>query len=99
VEVIEWPGRSAGRLSNVAGEVTAMGFRLGLRQRPRVDRPHLLVSRYRTQAEYERDARRLLADGWRMSGWQRLDLSIPAGGEPREPSGDTIIATWVREDA
>jgi hypothetical protein len=76
-----------------------MGFRLGLRHRSRVDRPHLLVSRYRTQAEYERDARRMLADGWRMSGWQRLDLSAPPGGEQREQSADTIIATWVREDA
>ena len=96
--MFEWPGRSDGRLSSVAGEVTVMGFRLGLRHRPREDRPHLLVTRHRTQAEYERDARRMLADGWRMSGWQRLDRSRQAGGEQREQSADTIIATWVRED-
>ena len=66
-----------------------MGFRLGLRQRSRADKPHLLVSRYRSQADYERDARRMLADGWRMSGWQRL--------EP-DAAPDVIIATWVREE-
>jgi hypothetical protein len=32
----------------------------------------------------------MLADGWRMSGWQRLDP---------EAAPDLIIATWVREDA
>ena len=66
-----------------------MGFRLGLRQRSRAERPHLLVSRYRSQSDYERDARRMLADGWRMGGWQRLD-------EASAP--DVIIATWVREE-
>jgi len=66
-----------------------MGFRLGLRQRSGADRPHLLVSRYRSQSDYERDARRMLADGWRMSGWQRL--------EP-DSAPDVIIATWVREE-
>ena len=66
-----------------------MGFRLGQRQRSRAERPHLLVSRYRSQSDYERDARRMLADGWRMSGWQRLD-------EASAP--DVIIATWVREE-
>ena len=66
-----------------------MGFRLSLRQRTRADRPHLLVTRYRSQSDYERDARRMLADGWRMSGWQRLD-------EASAP--DVIIATWVREE-
>jgi hypothetical protein len=66
-----------------------MGFRLGLRQRTRGDRPHLLVTRYRSQSDYERDARRMLADGWRMSGWQRLDAAA---------APDVIIATWVRED-
>ncbi|HEX6493260.1 MAG TPA: hypothetical protein VF112_07085 [Candidatus Dormibacteraeota bacterium] len=64
-----------------------MGFRLGLRQRSHADRPHLLVARYRSQADYERDARRMLADGWKMSGWQRL--------EP-DAAPDVIIATWVR---
>jgi len=62
-----------------------MGFRLGLRQRSRPEQPHLQVSRYRSQADYERDARRMLADGWRMSGWQRLD-------------DGTMIATWVRDE-
>ena len=47
--------------------------------------PHLQVSRYGSQAEYERDARRMLADGWRMSGWQRLE-------------DGAMIATWVRDE-
>jgi hypothetical protein len=63
-----------------------MGFRLGLRQRSGADRPHLLVTRHRSQADYEREARRMLADGWRMSGWQRLEGT------------DGVIATWVRDD-
>lgn len=67
-----------------------MGFRLGLRQRSRADRPDLMVTRYRSQEEYERDVRRMLADGWRMSGWQRLD--------PRS-APDAIIATWVRQES
>ncbi len=67
-----------------------MGFRFGLSQRFRADRPHLLVSRYRSQSDYERDARRMLADGWRMSGWQRLEASS---------APDVIVATWEREDA
>jgi hypothetical protein len=67
-----------------------MGFRFGLRQRSRADRPHLLVSRYRSQSDYERDARRMLADGWRMSGWLRLEASS---------APDVIVATWEREDA
>jgi hypothetical protein len=66
-----------------------MGFRLGLRQRSRAERPHLLVSRYRSQSDYERDARRMLADGWKMSGWQRLDP---------DAAPDVIIATWVRDE-
>jgi hypothetical protein len=64
-----------------------MGFRLGLRHRTRADQPNLLVTRYRSQSDYERDARRMLADGWRMSGWQRLDP---------QAAPDVIIATWVR---
>jgi hypothetical protein len=66
-----------------------MGFRLGLRQRSRADRPDLVVTRHRSQEEYERDVRRMLADGWRMSGWQRLE----PGSAP-----DAIIATWVRQE-
>jgi len=76
-----------------------MGFLLGLRHRSRADRPHLQVSRYRTQADYERDARRMLADGWRMSGWQRLEGTEAAAPGMRPQPADTIIATWVREDA
>jgi hypothetical protein len=75
-----------------------MGFRLGLRHRSRTDRPHLQVSRYRTQEEYERDARRMIADGWRMSGWQRLESTEPAAPSTRAQSPDTIIATWIRDD-
>jgi hypothetical protein len=40
-----------------------MGFHVGVRHRSTMDLPHLLVTRHRTQAEYERDARRMLADG------------------------------------
>ena len=65
-----------------------MGFRLGMRPRSGADRPHLLVTRHRSQADYEREARRMLADGWRMSGWQRLE----------DTSAGAIIATWVRDD-
>jgi hypothetical protein len=66
-----------------------MGFRLGLRQRSRADRPDLMVTRYRSQEEYERDVPRKLADGWRMSGWQRLDA---------DSAPDVIIASWVRQE-
>jgi hypothetical protein len=66
-----------------------MGFRLGLRQRSRADRPDLMVTRYRSQEEYERDVPRKLADGWRMSGWQRLDP---------DSAPDVIIASWVRQE-
>lgn len=66
-----------------------MGFRLGLRQRSHAARPHLLVARYRSQSDYERDAERMLADGFRMSGWQRL--------EPAD-APDVMVATWERED-
>lgn len=67
-----------------------MGFRLGLRQRSRADRPDLLVTRYRSQSDYERDARRMLADGFRMSGWRRLEAA---------DGPDVMMATWEREDA
>ena len=66
-----------------------MGFRLGARRRSTTDRPDLVVTRYRSQAEYERDVRRKLDDGWRMSGWQRLDA---------DPASDLIVATWVRPE-
>lgn len=66
-----------------------MGFLLGLRRRSRMDPPDLQVTRHRSQADYERDARRMLADGWRISGWQRLE----AGASP-----DVIVATWVRAE-
>jgi hypothetical protein len=67
-----------------------MGFRLGARRGSTADRPDLVVTRYRSQGEYERDVRRKLADGWRMSGWQRLDAAA---------APDVIIATWVRQES
>jgi hypothetical protein len=48
-----------------------------------------MVTRYRSQEEYERDVPRKLADGWRMSGWQRLDP---------DSAPDVIIASWVRQE-
>jgi len=72
-----------------------MGFRLGLRPRSPATRPHLQVSRYRSVPAYERDARRMLAKGWRMSGWQRLEQATDPPRRRRPlPPADGVCEVW-----